>query len=135
MRKALMLLALAGLPLAASAQSLNLSPIASLLGAVASIIKALVPILVSLALVAFLWGLVKYLWGKEGKVQIDDAKKLMKWGLITLFVMVSVWGIIELMQAAFGINKNAAGRAPQIQYQGANTTNTNWSGSNAPFQY
>jgi hypothetical protein len=115
-RRALPFLALAGLPLAASAQSLNLSPIASLIGAVAAIIGALVPVLITLALVVFLWGLVKYLWGKDGKAQIDDAKKLMKWGLITLFVMVSVWGIIDLMQTAFGINKNAQGRAPQILY-------------------
>jgi hypothetical protein len=124
-KRALPLIALAGLPFAASAQSLNLSPIASLIGAVAAIIGALVPILVTLALVVFLWGLVKYLWGKGGKADVAGAKQLMKWGLITLFVMVSVWGIIDLMQSAFGINKNAAGRAPQILYTG----NTNGSAS------
>lgn len=119
MRRVLPFLALATFPLAASAQSLNLSPIASLIGAVAAIIGTLVPILVSLALVVFLWGLVKYLWGGGSKPDIEGAKKLMKWGLITLFVMVSVWGIIDLMQSAFGINKNAQGKAPQILYTGS----------------
>ena len=131
MRKALLLSALAGLPIAASAQTINLSPVASLIGAVAGIIGALVPILVTLALAVFLWGLVKYLWGSGSEPDIKGAKQLMKWGLVTLFVMVSVWGIIELMQGALGINKNAQGKAPQILYQGT----TNWSGSNPAVPY
>ena len=122
--RVLPLLTLAGLPLVSFAQSLNLSPIASLLGAIASIIGALVPILVSLGLAVFLWGLVRYLWGAGGKAKIDDAKKLMKWGLITLFIMVSVWGIIDLMQSALGINKNATGKAPQILYTGGSSGGT-----------
>ncbi len=116
--RALSLLALLGLPLVSFAQSLNLSPVSKLIGAIAAVIGTLVPILVTLGLVVFLWGLVKYLWGHGGKADIDGAKKLMKWGLLTLFVMVSVWGIIDLMQAAFNIDKNAQGRAPQIQYSG-----------------
>ena len=103
------------LPLMASAQ---MQPLATLIGAVASLVGALVPILVTLAFVVFLFGLVKYLWGKGGKADIDGAKKLMMWGLITLFVMVSVWGIIRLMQSALGVNSNAEARAPGILYPG-----------------
>lgn len=110
--------ALFALPLVSFAQTLNLSPLGSLIGAFARLIGALVPILITLALVVFFWGLVKYLWGHGGKADIEGAKKLMRWGLITLFVMVSVWGIIGLMQDALNINKNATGKAPQIQYNG-----------------
>mgnify|MGYP001557951931 CR=1 FL=1 len=119
MKKALSLLALAGLPLVASAQSINLSPLERLLGAVAAIIGALVPILVTLALVVFFWGLVKYLWGASGKAGHQKGKDLMNWGLVTLFVMVSVWGIIDLMQRALNIDENAKGKSPQILYPGA----------------
>lgn len=117
-KRGIALAALAGLPLASFAQSLNLSPIESLLGAVASLVGALVPILITLALVVFFWGLVKYLWGAAGKGNHQKGKDLMKWGLVTLFVMVSVWGIIDLMQSALDINKNATGKAPQILYTG-----------------
>lgn len=104
------------LPAWASAQGLNLSPIESLLGAFGSLIGALIPILITLALVVFFWGLVRYLWGASSKSGHEKGKDLMKWGLITLFVMVSVWGIVALMQEALGIDENARGKAPQIQY-------------------
>jgi hypothetical protein len=121
MKKALTAAALLFLPLISSAQSLNLSPLQTLISSIASLIGMIVPVLLTLALVVFFWGLVRYLWGHGGKADIDGAKRIMKWGLITLFVMVSVWGIIELMQTALGINKNATGKAPQILYSGANS--------------
>ena len=130
--RVLSLVALAGSPSVSFAQSLNLSPIASLIGAIAAVIGTLVPILVTLGLAVFLWGLVKYLWGKGGKADIDGAKKLMKWGLLTLFVMVSVWGIIDLMQRAFNIDKNAQGKAPQIQYNGGDSV---WKSGTTPVPY
>ena len=134
MRKALTLAALLGLPLVSFAQSINLSPLERLLGAVAAIIGALVPILVTLALVVFFWGLVRYLWDASGKGGHQKGKDLMKWGLLTLFVMVSVWGIIELMQRALNINENAQGKSPQILYPGAGGyRSVNSSNGNIPF--
>lgn len=101
-------------PFVASAQSLQ--PLANLIGAVARLVGALVPILITLALVVFFWGLVRYLWGKDGKAKVDQAKDLMKWGLVTIFVMVSVWGIVRLAQDALGINPNAGAVSPQVLY-------------------
>ncbi len=100
---------------------LNLSPIQSLISALAGVVGALVPVLVTMGLAVFLWGLVKYMWGSGAGPDIEKAKVLMKWGLVILFVMVSVWGIISLMQAALGINANATGKAPQIIYPGASS--------------
>lgn len=97
---------------------INLSPIASLISALAGVVGAIVPVLVTMGLAVFLWGLVKYMWGKGSGPDIESAKVLMRWGLVILFVMVSVWGIISLMQAALGINANATGKAPQILYPG-----------------
>ena len=103
---------------------LNLSPLTDIIGAFGQLVGTLVPILITLALVVFFWGLVRYLWWGTSEPRIDEAKTLMKWGLITLFLMVSIWGIIALMQKALDIDKNATGKAPQIQYSG---------GSNIPF--
>lgn len=103
---------------------LNLSPLQNLLQSFAKIVGALIPILVTLGLAIFLWGLIRYLWysGSNPK-NLDKAKLLMRWGLLILFVMVSVWGIIALIQVSLGINPNATGRAPQIQYGGSSTFN------------
>jgi hypothetical protein len=103
------------LPLAASAQTLQ--PLANLIGAIARLVGALVPILITMALVAFFWGLVKYLFGtKGGKDDVSSAKSLMIWGLVSLFVMVSVWGIVRLAQDALGVNPNAGATSPQVLY-------------------
>ncbi len=100
------------LPLAASAQSLQ--PLANLIGAIGRLVGALVPILITLALVVFFWGLVRYLMSAGGKGGHDKGKQLMIWGLVSLFVMVSVWGIVRLAQDALGINPNASATSPQI---------------------
>ncbi len=124
-QRALALAALVTLPLVSAAQTLNLSPLQSLISALAKVVGSLVPVLVTLGIAVFLWGLVRYLWGGGAKPDIKNAKLLMKWGLLILFVMVSVWGIIGLMQEALNINRNATGKAPQIQYTGGtNTFNT-----------
>jgi len=108
---------LLALPLAASAQSLQ--PLANLIGAIGRLVGALVPILITMALVAFFWGLVKYLWGTKGsKEEAANAKNLMIWGLVSLFVMVSVWGIVRLAQDALGIQQNADVRSPRVLVPG-----------------
>lgn len=108
------------IPAEALAQGLNLSPIESLVGSVAGLLRMVIPVLVTLGLAVFLWGLVRYLWGTGTEPDLNNAKLLMKWGLVILFVMVSVWGIIDLMQRALNIDKNATGRAPQIEYGSGN---------------
>ena len=72
----------------------------SLIGDVlATFINPLFPILVGFALILFMWGLVKYL--KNGDKDIESAKSLMLWGVIVLFVMVSVWGFVKILQQTF----------------------------------
>jgi len=61
----------------------------------------LVPIAFTLALLVFFWGIVKYIWGEgHGK---DDGRKIMIWGVIALFVMSSIWGIIYFLRREVGI--------------------------------
>jgi len=102
------------LPAVASAQSLQ--PLANLISAIARLVGALVPILITLALVVFFFGLVRYLWGAGGKGDHSKGKQLMIWGLISLFVMVSVWGIVRLAQDALGVNPNQDVLSPKVLY-------------------
>jgi hypothetical protein len=108
---------LLALPLAAFAQSLQ--PLANLISSIAVLVGALVPILITAALVVFFWGLIRYLWPSGGKSNVAGAKQLMIWGLVTLFVMVSVWGIVRLAQSALGVDPNAAPTSPKVLLPGA----------------
>ena len=97
--KILLILTLALLPSVASAQ---LTGLGELITATGGLINPLIAILVGVALLVFFWGLVKFVFrlGGDGEKAVDEGKRVMKWGLIALFVMVSVWGIIEFFQDA-----------------------------------
>ena len=103
------------LPLAASAQ--QLAPIFNLVGAVGRLVASVIPILITVALIVFFWGLIKYIRssGKDHK----QGRDIMIAGLVSLFVMVSVWGIILLAQGALGINPNSPVQSPGVPVPGS----------------
>jgi protein-S-isoprenylcysteine O-methyltransferase Ste14 len=95
MKKFLSVVALALTPAVAFA-SVS-SGIAALLSTVSSTLGALVYIVMSLGLLVFLWGIVQYvIAGSDDKK--DAAKHVMLWGIIGLFVMSTVWGIVGLLK-------------------------------------
>ena len=72
-----------------------------------SLVNRSIAILVALALAVFFWGLVRYLFKLGGDKGAENGKSLMVYGIVALFVMVSVWGIINFVSSFFGINTNA----------------------------
>jgi len=62
--------------------------------------------------VVFFWGLVQYIYnGAEGH---ESGRNIMIAGIVSLFIMVSVWGIVNLVQGALGVNGNAPVAIPQV---------------------
>jgi|SRR3989344_2543327 len=91
-------IALVLLPTVVSAQ---LTGVKDLITAVGGLINPLIAILVGVALLVFFWGLARFIFRLGGDEKaVEEGKRIMKWGLIALFVMVSVWGIIDFMQDA-----------------------------------
>ncbi|MEK7132525.1 MAG: hypothetical protein AAB830_00580 [Patescibacteria group bacterium] len=73
------------------------------------LLNGLISVFIVLAVVAFFWGLIKYLFSTGGEAkEKGDAAKLMIWGVIILFVMVSIWGIIRLLQSTFQVTNTTA---------------------------
>jgi len=70
------------------------------------LIKAMIPVVIGLALLAFIWGLVKFISRVGGDEKaVTEGKQLMIWGLIALFLMVSIWGILGFFYNEFGFTK------------------------------
>ncbi len=67
-----------------------------LIDQVQNLVARLIPIVIGLALLVFLWGVLRYLFSKED-TEKGQAKSFMLWGIITLFVMVSVWGLVQIV--------------------------------------
>lgn len=64
-------------------------------------LNGLVGVFITLAIVMFFWGLIQYLVN----VGEEKAKGLqtMFYGVLTIFVMVSIWGIVRLLQTTFSV--------------------------------
>lgn len=56
-----------------------------------------IPIVMSLAVLAFFWGLAKFILNAGSEEARDEGKNVMKWGIVALFVLVSVWGIVAFI--------------------------------------
>ena len=87
----------------------HLGGLGNLLGEAKMLVRFSIPLLVGIALLIFFWGLVKFIFAQGSETAKADGKKVMLWGLIALFVMVSVWGIVRFMQDALlnGVNFDA----------------------------
>jgi len=97
-------------PFIASAQAL--APLQTLIASIGRLVASLVPILITLTLIIFFWGLFKYV--RDSGKGHDAGKKIMVAGLGSLFVMVSIWGIINLAQGALNVNPNAPVQSPGV---------------------
>jgi len=68
------------------------------------IVNPLIVLMFVVALLVFFWGLVEFIY----KAGSDDGREVGKrhiiYGIIGMFVMVSVYGIIRLILNTFGIN-------------------------------
>lgn len=73
---------------------------------IGDIIDVAIPIVFALALLFFLWGLAKYIFAAGNEEAKDAGKRIMIWGIIALFVMASVWGIVAFLQDVFGVTGN-----------------------------
>lgn len=68
-------------------------------------LNALIGLFITLAIVVFFWGLIRYL------VSVGEEKsaglQIMFYGVLAIFVMVSIWGIIRLLQSTFSVTSTS----------------------------
>jgi len=67
-----------------------------------SILTPLSVLLVGVAVVLFFLGLVRYIYGGLGdESAVREAKSMMIWGVVIIFMMISIWGFVEILQYTF----------------------------------
>ncbi len=100
------------LPLFASAQYGSLAPVQQFIVSIGNIVALLIPIMIGLAMLYFFYGLIQYIKKPESK----EGTKTMIAGIISLFIMVSIWGIVRLVQSAVlgGTNPSTTIGAPHF---------------------
>lgn len=67
-------------------------------------IGSAIPILFAIAVIVFVWGVFRYVIAEGEDKQVG--KNVMFYGIIGLFVMVSVWGLVTLVYNTFDLDNN-----------------------------
>jgi predicted membrane channel-forming protein YqfA (hemolysin III family) len=78
------------------------------------LLNYVIPVLIALGVVYFVWGVITYVIASD-----EEAKKTGKYriiyGIIGLAVIVSVWGLVNILLDTFLIDRGAAPTATQLQ--------------------
>jgi hypothetical protein len=104
MKKLALIVGALALPLTSFAALGNISGLVTDIG---NIINQIIPILFALALLGFFYGLVMYIFVGDDEKK-TKAKQTMIWGVVALFVMASVWGLVRFIGNAVGVDQGAA---------------------------
>src|SRR5437016_3062976 len=84
------------LPLVSFAAINNISDVGTFI--INTINNIIVPVLFSIAFIIFLWGaFTTFILGATSDDVKERGKNLMLWGLIGFFVMVSIWGLVNIL--------------------------------------
>lgn len=100
------------LPLIAGAQATgtgraDLGYFSNLFGQIKDLLNLALPIIIAAAVVYFVYGIAVYVMSGD-----DDAKAAAKgkiiYGIIGLFVMISVWGLVRILSRVTGVDTAGA---------------------------
>jgi len=99
------------LPLVSFAAINNVSDVGSFI--IDTINNVLVPVLFAVAFIVFLWGAFDaFILGANSEEVKIKGKNLMLWGLIGFFVMVSVWGLVNILTNTANLGNNSGVTLP-----------------------
>lgn len=77
--------------------------------------EAVVPIVITLGMIGFIWGIIQYYLNPENEEKRKKGKSFIVGGLIALFVIVSMWGIVGIFVTTFGTNvSSGVVKVPQL---------------------
>ncbi len=81
------------------------------------VVDQLLPITVALALLFFIWNLAKFILRAGKGESTQEGWSMIGWGIIALFVMVSIWGIVGFIGQTLGIGQGGVMAVPGLSSQ------------------
>ena len=70
-------------------------------GTIPQILNIVIPILMVIATIVFIWGIISYILSAGSDERKKEAKNLIIWGLIGLFVIIAMWGLVTVIGTTF----------------------------------
>lgn len=82
----------------------DFSGLTAIIDFIATTVKRLIPIFFALAIIYFFWGLIVFLRAAGDPKAQEAGRNQMIWGVITIAVMISVYGLALWLQTLFGVS-------------------------------
>jgi len=116
MKKILASLSVAFLPafLFAATGSGNFSSLYSTLDSISGFINRLIPFVIGVAVLVFIIGLIQFVTSGGDEDKRKAARDTIIWGIIIIFVMTSVWGLVNILGSTFSLQNAAPSDYPQV---------------------
>lgn len=87
-------------PVIALAQT-EITTITGFINRLQSVINVIIPFLIGLAVLVIIYGVLTYIASAGNEEKRKEAKGFIIWGFIGAFIMLSVWGIINILVTSF----------------------------------
>ena len=70
--------------------------------------SVIIPLLLGVAVIGFIYAVLSFFFSRddEGSAKHEESRKRVVWGVIAIFVIVSVWGFVSILQNIFGVSNN-----------------------------
>lgn len=81
----------------------NLTNVQTFLQSIGRLVGIALPIVVGIALLGFFWGLAMFVFKASDPEKQKEARNTMIWSVVALFVMVSVWGLVNFIGSTLGV--------------------------------
>ncbi len=77
---------------------------------------ALIPLLGVVAFLVFIIGVGRFIRSTDNEAELKKSKQTLIWGVIGLFVLFSIWGIVAFIRGEFGLSTSFG--IPQLRING-----------------
>jgi hypothetical protein len=94
----------------------SITSFSDLVSKINGVLAGVVPVIFGVALIYFLWNLTQFILNMDNEDARKKARDHMVWGIVALFVMVSVWGLVGVLTGTFNFAGNST--APVPSYPG-----------------
>ena len=102
-------------PVLASAAT-TISNVDNIIATIRSLISQALPIIIALAVLVLMYGILKFIMSAGEEEKREEGKKFMLWGIIGLAVMVSIWGLVNILITSASLSPDV-GAVPAIPVQ------------------
>jgi hypothetical protein len=93
----------------------NTTSLSGLVSYIIGIINLIIPVLVTFALVLLMYAGFRYILKASESHGKGAERAALMWGLVALFVIVSVWGLLRIMCITLLNNSSCRSSSPTVQ--------------------